>query len=107
MRVPGLLLAALAPVLVACGSQSPSAAGGSAPPPDVGAPPPAYAPPVGSVPETPPPLQDDEFMPCAGKACGEACTMCSPGAADCVETMVVKQCNAQGTCVSEPVECPK
>src|SRR5512138_916 len=31
---------------------------------------------------------------CAGKACGDACTACPPGAADCLETAVVKACDA-------------
>lgn len=107
MRAPGLLLAALTSSLLACGSQSPSATGGSEPPADVAAP---AASPTGAPAPTdtaPPPLSDDEYMPCAGKACGETCTICSPTATDCMETMVVKQCNAQGMCVTDPVECPK
>ena len=73
------LIVALAPSALACGSQSPSAAG------------------VGG----------GAYSPCAGKACGETCTICSPAATDCMETMVVKQCNAQGACSTDPVDCPK
>ena len=39
------------------------------------------------------------YEPCAGKACGAACTVCPPGAPDCAETAVVKACDAAGRCV--------
>ncbi len=51
--------------------------------------------------------QDGAYSPCAGKGCGESCSVCSPAATDCMETMVVKQCNAQGQCSTDPVDCPK
>jgi hypothetical protein len=38
---------------------------------------------------------------CAGKPCGDACTVCPPGATDCVETAVVKACDPQGRCVPD------
>lgn len=46
--------------------------------------------------------------PCAGKACGDGCRLCPPEAADCVETMEVKACDAGGRCVSRTPDlvCP-
>ena len=38
---------------------------------------------------------------CAWKACGQACTVCAPGAKDCFETAVVKACDPNGRCVPE------
>ena len=38
---------------------------------------------------------------CAGKACGETCTVCPPGATDCAETAVLKACDPQGRCVAD------
>ncbi len=40
------------------------------------------------------------YDPCAGKACGDACRVCAPDAADCVETMEVKACDPTGRCTS-------
>jgi hypothetical protein len=40
------------------------------------------------------------YDPCGGKACGEACTLCEPGARDCAETAVVKACDPAGRCVA-------
>ena len=97
------LIVALVPSALAYGSQSPSTAGGSTAPPGEG--PPAASP--APAPAPAPTLEDGAYAPCAGKACGETCTICSPTATDCMETMVVKQCNAQGACVTDPVECPK
>lgn len=45
------------------------------------------------------------YDPCEAKACGEACRVCAPDAQDCVETMVVKACDAVGACVAAPVDC--
>jgi len=44
---------------------------------------------------------------CGGKAsaCGSPCTECAPGDMDCMEVLVVKQCNAQHKCVAAPVDC--
>lgn len=42
---------------------------------------------------------------CAGKACGEPCRLCPPGAANCFETLELKQCNAKGRCSPAPAEC--
>ena len=44
-----------------------------------------------------PPVDDA----CAGKACGDSCSLCAPGAKDCVETAVVKACDPNGRCVSD------
>ena len=41
------------------------------------------------------------YVPCAGKKCGAACTLCAPGDPDCVESAVLKACNAKGECVSD------
>lgn len=46
------------------------------------------------------------YDPCAGKACGDACTICAPGDTNCVETAVVKQCSAAGSCDATPAQCP-
>jgi hypothetical protein len=44
---------------------------------------------------------------CEGKssACGSPCTECAPGDMDCMEVLVMKQCNAQHKCVPAPVDC--
>src|SRR5512133_528507 len=36
---------------------------------------------------------------CAGKACGESCTVCAPDDRDCVETALVKACDPFHRCV--------
>jgi len=41
------------------------------------------------------------YDPCAGKKCGDMCTMCPPGDTDCMETMEIKACNSDGQCVSD------
>ncbi len=41
------------------------------------------------------------YDPCAGKACGDACTVCPPDAKDCFETAVVKACDPFHHCVPE------
>lgn len=38
---------------------------------------------------------------CAGKACGDPCTVCDPKDKDCVEDQVVKACDASAKCVAE------
>jgi len=40
------------------------------------------------------------YEPCAGKACSAACTECAPGDPGCVETAVVKACDADGNCAA-------
>ena len=46
-----------------------------------------------------------EYDPCAGRACGEACTQCDPADPNCVETEEVKACDQDGTCHGGPVSC--
>jgi hypothetical protein len=48
---------------------------------------------VYSFPQCPPP-----YEPCAGKACGDSCTVCDPADPDCVETDVLKFCQPDGAC---------
>lgn len=48
-----------------------------------------------------PPAPDAAYNPCAGKRPGDPCTICPPGAADCMETMVIKVCDANGQCVAQ------
>lgn len=45
------------------------------------------------------------YVPCAGKVCGQACTLCSPTDVGCVEPAVLKQCTMAGVCASSPVGC--
>jgi hypothetical protein len=45
------------------------------------------------------------YQPCAGKSCGESCTVCAPGDVSCVETDEVKNCDSTGTCSGGPVTC--
>lgn len=46
-----------------------------------------------------------EYQPCGGKECGEACKVCEPGDANCVETMVMKTCNSSGECSADSSQC--
>jgi hypothetical protein len=46
-----------------------------------------------------------EYVPCEGKSCGDACTVCAPDDGDCVETAVMKACDPSGACVSGPADC--
>lgn len=50
---------------------------------------------------------DDEvpYDPCADKACGDPCTVCAPGDADCVETAAAEACNILGSCTSDSSMC--
>lgn len=68
--------------LAACGSSATEA-----PVPD--------APPSGDAPAS------DGYDPCAGKKEGDSCTICPPAKADCMETMQLKVCNAEGQCTSQ------
>ena len=43
----------------------------------------------------------DDYDPCAGKVCGDACQLCDPNDEDCVETNEIKACNEAGECVSD------
>lgn len=45
------------------------------------------------------------YDPCAGKACGDTCTLCAPNDPECSETAEVKSCDANGTCTGGAVQC--
>lgn len=45
------------------------------------------------------------YVPCEGKACGAGCTLCNPADLGCVETAVVKSCNAAGMCSASSPGC--
>jgi hypothetical protein len=45
------------------------------------------------------------YVPCAGKACGDGCTICDPSDPTCVETAVVKYCQLDGSCGATQPEC--
>ncbi len=45
------------------------------------------------------------YKPCAGKACGDSCTLCAPNATDCAETANLKACTADGECASAGLWC--
>ena len=49
------------------------------------------------------PSDADAYDPCGDKSCGETCQVCPPDDNDCVETGVVKACDAAGECVRIPV----
>lgn len=42
---------------------------------------------------------------CKDKRCGQSCSECPPGDENCMEVLVLKQCNAKGECVPAKVEC--
>lgn len=44
--------------------------------------------------------EEDLYDPCAGRSCGESCTLCDPRDPECVETAVLKQCSREGRCVA-------
>jgi hypothetical protein len=39
-----------------------------------------------------------EYEPCAGKTCGDRCTICAPDDLNCNETSVIKTCGKDGIC---------
>jgi hypothetical protein len=49
---------------------------------------------------------DPDYDPCQGKGECDPCTLCEPGAADCLETAVLKVCDAGGQCVAATDACP-
>jgi hypothetical protein len=53
------------------------------------------------IPPPPPP----PYNPCASKTCGQSCTLCAPNDPNCVETAVLKQCNAAGQCTANAPAC--
>jgi hypothetical protein len=50
----------------------------------------------------------DAYAPCAGKACGEPCSLCAPDDRGCFETADLKACDPHGRCVGAgtPFTCP-
>ncbi len=46
-----------------------------------------------------------EYAPCAGKTCGDACTLCAPNAADCAREDAPMFCDAAGSCEQAVPEC--
>lgn len=44
--------------------------------------------------------ESDAFNDCEEKDEGDECTLCAPDDDECVETMVIKTCNADGECGS-------
>lgn len=68
--------------LVACGSSSTEV-----PAPD--------SPPSGDAPAA------GAYEPCAGKKAGDPCKICPPADSNCMETMEVKVCSADGKCSSQ------
>ncbi|HVZ34513.1 MAG TPA: hypothetical protein VG963_18920 [Polyangiaceae bacterium] len=55
---------------------------------------------VYSLPHCPP-----TYDPCAGKACGEECRLCDPKDPSCIETDIVKYCQADGQCAAPAPSC--
>jgi hypothetical protein len=49
---------------------------------------------------------DAGYKPCAGKVCGDTCTLCAPGDTTCAETMNIIYCTLVGECTSVPSVCP-
>ena len=47
------------------------------------------------------PSDAESYDPCGDKSCGETCQICPPDDNDCVETGVVKACDAMGECVAD------
>jgi hypothetical protein len=45
------------------------------------------------------------YDPCAGRSCGDGCSECAPDDGDCVETAVVKVCDAEGSCSGRVPTC--
>jgi hypothetical protein len=45
------------------------------------------------------------YQSCAGKACGDYCTICDPNDTGCFETQEIKTCDAQGQCMSGTAVC--
>lgn len=43
--------------------------------------------------------------PCKDKKCGETCSDCRPGDENCMEILLLKQCNLKGECVPAKAEC--
>jgi hypothetical protein len=46
------------------------------------------------------------FDPCAGKVCGDLCSIACPSGYPCPLLAVRRACTADGQCVVPPVTCP-
>lgn len=46
------------------------------------------------------------YYPCAGKSCGNECTLCDPNDATCVNDNLVRRCDPSGSCSADKVICP-
>lgn len=46
------------------------------------------------------------YQACAGKSCGDSCTICDPADPNCVESAELKYCQADNTCSGLQPECP-
>lgn len=53
----------------------------------------------------PRPDPDCGWDPCGSAVCGDSCSLCAPGDADCVETAVLKYCQPDGSCSATVPEC--
>ena len=85
------IFSALVLALAACGGSTPAAVS-----PGDGEGPAGTSPAPGVDTDT----HEPQFDPCLDKAEGDACHVCDPAAADCVESQEEKACNADGQCVS-------
>jgi hypothetical protein len=53
----------------------------------------------------PPDASGGAWPPCAGKVCGAWCGICPPADLHCIETAVIKMCNAAGECRPDVPTC--
>lgn len=53
------------------------------------------------------PAKGGPFKSCdeKGNTCGTPCTECALGNQDCMEVLIMKQCNLEHKCVAAPVDC--
>lgn len=42
---------------------------------------------------------------CAGKNCGDTCTLCAPGDPNCSEVAILRSCDLKGNCIPGTVDC--
>lgn len=50
-------------------------------------------------------LPCEPYEPCAGKSCGDLCTICAPDDPDCIETDEIKRCDPFGACTGDEPIC--
>jgi hypothetical protein len=51
------------------------------------------------------PVCEGQYVPCAGKKCGDSCQACPPNQPGCYETQELKYCDTSGSCVGFPPVC--